>query len=144
MIMMSDISIENWEKLLSIYRESCGNQSSQIFSDTKFDRASIADDLHVLVNAGYVNIEEVKGIYLENDRAILKMEDSKYVEVKEGSQKLEITVYHKAEISDIEFERDYNTIVPGKVTFKDYRNEMFHLNLNASQHKDNISHFIKL
>lgn len=141
---MADKSIENWQKLLKAYHESCGGESPQHTTDYNFDKASISDDLHVMVNSGYININEVKGIYTENDRAILKLPDKKYVEVREGSKNLEVNIYHEAEITEMEFERDNVTIHPNKVTFKDNKGGIFNLDVNTSQYKSNLGNFIKL
>ncbi|MEK4555844.1 hypothetical protein [Jeotgalicoccus sp. FSL K6-3177] len=141
---MSDISIDNWQKLLKVYHESCGEESSKQKTDQKFDSASISDDLHVIVNESYINNEDIKRIYLEGTRAIFKMQDEKYVEVKEGSQRLEVNFYHKAEITTVEFGRDAYTIIPEKAIFTDKKGETFTLNKNASEYKYNLKNFIEL
>ena len=141
---MSDVSIENWQELLKVYRKSCGDPSSHGITDNKFDKASISEDLHVIINSCYINIKEVEGIYLEDDRAIFKLPSKKYVEVKEGPKNLEVSVYHEVEITEVEFERDHITVTPKSVTFKDNKNRAFNLDLSTCQYKDNISYFIKL
>jgi len=141
---MEDKSISNWQKLLGLFNISCGKKVESKNIDYHLDKADISDDLHSLLNQEYINIDKAKAIFLEDDRAVIKVENESFVEVINKGEELNCNYYEKPMKSEVSFERDPYEAHPNKVTYLDANGKTLIIKKEKSMHKENLKHFIKL
>ena len=140
---MEDKSIRNWHQLLGLFNISCGKEKESKNIDSHLDKANISRELHSLLNQEFLNIDEAKAIFLEDDRAVIKIEKDLFIEVIYEDDEMKCIYYDKPVISEVTFERNPYNSHPNKATYIDVNDKILMIKRENSMHKENLKNFIK-